>query len=122
MTEDKLEGTGLSAHGLVNLDVFRVLVLPLYLYVESWGHFLEKEPPQSRFGTQGKSPSPTPRPDARVIGVWPQTPGSLASAKLLLHLPKASWASLPKHFGKHPEPLPVNSGTLPKIKHYYPIY
>ena len=48
MTEDKLEGAGLPAHGLVNLDVFRVLALPLYLYVEPWGRFLEKEPPQSR--------------------------------------------------------------------------
>lgn len=46
MTEDKLEGTGLPAHGLVNLDVFRVLALPLYLYVEpwvvSWGEGLPK--------------------------------------------------------------------------------
>ena len=29
MMEDKLEGAGLPAHGLVNLDVFRVLALPL---------------------------------------------------------------------------------------------
>ena len=41
MTEDKLEGTGLPTHGLVNLDVFRVLALPLYLYVEPWGRNLE---------------------------------------------------------------------------------
>ena len=41
MTEDKLEGTGLPAHGLVNLDVFQVLALPLYLYVETWGRNLE---------------------------------------------------------------------------------
>ena len=41
MTEDKLEGTGLLACGLVNLDVFRVLALPLYLYVEPWGRILE---------------------------------------------------------------------------------
>ena len=34
MTEDKLEGTGLPAHGLVFLDVSWVLALPLYLYVE----------------------------------------------------------------------------------------
>ena len=53
MTEDKLEGTGLPAHGFVNLGVFWVLALPLYLYVEPWGHFLEKEPPQSRFSLQG---------------------------------------------------------------------
>ena len=31
MTEDKLEGTGLPAHGLVFLDVSWVLSLPLYL-------------------------------------------------------------------------------------------
>ena len=36
MTEDKLEGTGLPAHGLVFLDVYLVLALPLYLYVEPW--------------------------------------------------------------------------------------
>ena len=34
---DKLEGTGLPAHGLVFLDVSLVLALPLYLYVEPWG-------------------------------------------------------------------------------------
>ena len=77
MTEDKLEGTGLPAHGLVILDVSWALALPLYLYVEPWGRFLEKEPPQSRLGMQGKSPSRTPGPNARVLSVWP-----LASAKL----------------------------------------
>ena len=41
MTEDKLEGTGLPAHGLVFLDVSLVLALPLYLYVEPWGQNLE---------------------------------------------------------------------------------
>ena len=41
MTEDKLEGTGLPAHGLAFLDVSFVLVLPLYLYVEPWGQNLE---------------------------------------------------------------------------------
>ena len=41
MTEDKLEGTGLPAHGLVNLDVSWVLALPLYLYVEPWRQNLE---------------------------------------------------------------------------------
>ena len=41
MTEDKLEGAGLSAHGLVNLDVLQVLAMPLYLYVEPWGRNLE---------------------------------------------------------------------------------
>ena len=40
-TEDKLEGTGLLAHGLVNLDMFRVLAPPLYLYVDPWGRNLE---------------------------------------------------------------------------------
>ena len=97
MTEEKLEGTGLPAHGLVNLDVFRVLALPLYLYVEPWGRVLEKEPPQSWFSPQGKSPSQTQGPDARVLGVWPQTLGFLASGpwppqNFLLHLPKAPWA------------------------------
>ena len=32
--EDKLAGTGLPAHGLMNLDVSWVLALPLYLYVK----------------------------------------------------------------------------------------
>ena len=41
MTEDKLEETGLPAHGLVFLDVSWVLALPLYLYVEPWGRNLE---------------------------------------------------------------------------------
>ena len=41
MMEDKLEGTGLPAHGLVFLDVSLVLALPLYLYVEPWGRNLE---------------------------------------------------------------------------------
>ena len=82
--KDKLEGAGLPTHGLVNLDVFRVLALPLYLYVEPWGRFLEKEPPQSRFSPQGKSPSWTPGPDTRVLGIWP-----LAFAKLPFALSKS---------------------------------
>ena len=41
MTEDKLDGTGLPAHGLVILAVSWVLALPLYLYVELWGRNLE---------------------------------------------------------------------------------
>ena len=97
MTEDKLEGTGLPAHGLVFLDVSLVLAPPLYLYVELWGRNLEQKPPQSRFHPKGKSPSRTPGPDARVPGVWTQTPGTLASGpwapqNFLLHFPKASWA------------------------------
>ena len=99
MTEDKLEGTGLLAHGLVFLDVSLVLALPLYLYVEPRGRNLEQKPPQSRFCPKGKSPTRTPGPNATILGVWPrrhgprrlaqgQTPGSpafgpLASAKLL---------------------------------------
>ena len=71
MTEDKLEGTGLPAHGLVSLDVSWVLALPLYLFVDPWGRNLEKEPPQSRFFPKGKNPSRTPGLDARVLGVYP---------------------------------------------------
>ena len=71
MTKDKLEGMGLPAHGLVFLDVSLVLDLPLHLYVESWGRNLEKEPPQSRFCLQGKSPTRTPGLDARVPGIYP---------------------------------------------------
>ena len=41
MTEDKIEETGLPAHGLVFLDMSWVLALPLYLYVEPWGPNLE---------------------------------------------------------------------------------
>ena len=41
MTENKVEGTGLPAHGLLILDVPLVLALPLYLYVEPWGRNLE---------------------------------------------------------------------------------
>ena len=79
MTEDELEGRGCRHTAWGFLDVFRVLALPLYLYVEPWGRDLEKKPPQGRFGPQGKSPTRTPGPDARDLGVWPQTPGSLAS-------------------------------------------
>ena len=67
MTVDKLEGTGLPAHGLVFLDVSLVLALPLYLYVEPWGRNLEQKPPQSRFCPKGKSPTRTPGLDARVL-------------------------------------------------------
>ena len=72
MTEDKLEGTGLPAHGLVFLDVSFVLALPLYLYVEPWGRNLEQKPPQSRFCLKGKSPTRTPGPNATILGVWPR--------------------------------------------------
>ena len=108
MTEDKLEETGLPAHGLVFLDVSLVLALPLYLYVEPWGRNLEQKCTQSRFCSKGKSPTRTPGPNATILGVWPkrhgprrlaqgQTPGSpvfgpLASAKLLLHRLIAPWA------------------------------
>ena len=47
MMEDKLQGTGLPAHGLVFLDVSLVLALPLYLYVEPWDRNLQQKPPQS---------------------------------------------------------------------------
>ena len=91
-----------------SIVVSLVLALPLYLYVEPRGRNLEQKPPQSRFCQKGKSPTRTPGPNATILGVWPtrhgprrlaqgQTPGSpafglLASAKLLLHRPKASWA------------------------------
>ena len=78
--EDKLAGPGLPAHGLVFLDVSWVLALPLYLYVEPWGRNLEKEPPQSRFCLQGKSPSQTPGPDARDPGVCPMDTAKLPFA------------------------------------------
>ena len=46
MTDDKLEGTGFPAHGLVNLDVSLVLALPsiymLSLRVETWRKSLHK--------------------------------------------------------------------------------
>ena len=87
----------MPAHGLVFLDVSWVLALPLYLYVEPWGRYLEEKPTQSRFHPKGKSPSRTPGPDARVPGVWTQTPGSLASGpwtpqNFLLRFLKTLWA------------------------------
>ena len=45
MMEDKLEGTGLPAHGLVFLDVSLVLALPIYMLspgVETWSKSLLK--------------------------------------------------------------------------------
>ena len=97
MTEEKLEETGLPAHGLVFLDVSLVLALPLYLYLEPWGRNLELKPSQSRLHPIGKSPSRTPGPDARDPGVWTQTPGILASGpstpqNFLLRFPKTLWA------------------------------
>ena len=82
MMEDKLEGTGLPAHGLVFLDVSLVLDLPLYLYVEPWGKKLEQNHPQSRFARKARVPpglqdqmpqslASGPGPDARVSDVWP---------------------------------------------------
>ena len=68
-TEDELEGEGAPVHGLVNRDVPQGLALLLYLYVEPWGRFLEKEPPESRFEMQGRV----------LLGFQYQTPGSLAS-------------------------------------------
>ena len=62
MTEDELEGRGYRHTAWGFLDVLQVLALPLYLYVEPWGRNLEKKPPQSRFGPQGKSPTQTPGP------------------------------------------------------------
>ena len=81
MTEDKLEGTGLPAHGLVFLDVSLVLACPsIYMLspgVETWSKSLLKvgfarkarvplglqdQPPQSlAFG-----------PDAMGLTVWPR--------------------------------------------------
>ena len=83
MTENKLEGTGLPAHGLVILDVFQVLALPLYLYVVPWGQNLEKEPPQSRFCPQGRVLLGLAGPDVIVLGVWPsgRGPRCLAQGK-----------------------------------------
>src|SRR6187399_699762 len=77
-----------------------------------------------------------------LLGLQGQTPGFLESGprrqepwRLAPGLRKTSFCafgkpcvlsllaqiSVPvnKHFGKHPEPLPVNSGTLPEVKHYY---
>ena len=79
--EDKLEGMGLLAHGLVFLDASLVLAPSLYLYVEPWGRNLEQKPPQSRFCPKGKSPTRTPGPNATILvsgpdamglGVWPR--------------------------------------------------
>ena len=68
-TEDGQEGEGAPAHGLVNRGVPQGLALLLYLYVEPWGPFLEKEPPQSRFGMQGRV----------LLGFQYRMPGSMAS-------------------------------------------
>ena len=85
MTEDKLEGTGLPAHGLVNLDVSWVLALPLYLYVEPWVETWSNSLLKVSFarkarvllGLQDKTPGfPASGPLHQVPGVWP-----LASAK-----------------------------------------
>ena len=81
MTEDKLEATGLPAHGLVFLDVCFVLALPLYLYVEpeveTWSKSLLKvgfaRKTRVPFGLQDQTPqSLASGPDAMGLGVWPR--------------------------------------------------
>ena len=71
MMEDELEGRGSWHTAWGFLDLFRVLALPLYLYVEAWGLNLEKKPPQGRFGLQGKSPTRTLALQYRVQAVVP---------------------------------------------------
>ena len=73
MTEDELEGRGCRHTAWGFLDVFRVLALPLYLYVEPWGRNLEKKPLQGQFGPLGKSPTRTPARQYRVQAVVPLT-------------------------------------------------
>ena len=76
-------GLGLPAHGLGNLDVSRVLALPLYLYVEPWGLNLERKPPQGRFCPHKVGLARTERVQLgfqqyRVQAVVPLTSGSTA--------------------------------------------
>ena len=65
MTEDKLEGTGLPAHGLMFLDVSLVLALPLKV-----GFARKARVP---LGLQDQTPqSLASGPDAMGLGVWPR--------------------------------------------------
>ena len=87
MTEDKLEGTGLPAHGLVFLDVSLVLALPsiymLSLGVETWSKSLHKvgftRKARVLLGPQGQMPG------FPASGPW--TPQNF-----LLRFPKTLWA------------------------------
>ena len=94
----------------------------LSLGVETWSKSLHKvgftRKARVLLGLQGQTP--------RFPASGPWTPQNF-----LLRFPKTLWAfpfgpnnvfSYPNISGKHPEPLPVNSGTLSKTKHYYPIY
>ena len=81
MTEDKLEGMGLPANGLVNLDVSLVLAFPLYLYVEPWVETWSKSLLKVGFARKARVPlglqDQTPQslasgPDAMGLGVWPR--------------------------------------------------
>ena len=81
MTEDKLEGTGLPAHGLVFLDVSWVLALPLYLYVEPRGRTWRKILLKVGFARKARVPlelqDQTTQSlafglDAMGLGVWPR--------------------------------------------------
>ena len=99
MTEDKLEGTGLPAHGLVLLDVSLVLAYPsiymLSLGVETWSKSLHK------VGFTRK---------ARVLlGLQGQTPGFPASGprrqgpcRLAPGLRKTSFCAFQKPCGLSP--------------------
>ena len=82
MTEDKLEGTGLPAHGLVFLDVSWVLALPsiymLSLGVETWSKSLHKvgftRKARVLLGLQGQTPG-FPASGPRRQGPWRLAPG-----------------------------------------------
>ena len=87
MMDDKLEGTGLPAHGLVFLDVSLVLAMPLYLYVEPWVETWSKSLHKVGFTRKARV----------LLGLQGQTPGFPASGpwtpqNFLLHFPKTLWA------------------------------
>src|SRR3954462_4856358 len=101
----------------------------LSLGVETWSKSLHKvgftRKARVLLGLQGQTPG-FPASGPRRQGPWRLASGlrktSFCALQKLRGL--SPWAQIsvlvPKHFGKHSDPLPMDSRTFPEIKHYYP--
>ena len=102
----------------------------LSLGVETWSKSLHKvgftRKARVLLGLQGQTLG-FPASGHRRQGPWHLAPGLRKTSFCAFQKPcglspLAQIKCSRTHFGKHPEPLPVNSGTLPVTNHYYPIY
>ena len=97
--------------------------------VETWSKSLHKvgftRKARVLLGLQGQTPW-FPASGPRRQGPWRLAPGLRKTSFCAFQKPcglsplARIKCLVPKHFGKHPEPLPMDSGTFPEIKHYYP--